>query len=185
METPKSLVSRNVRHLREERKHTVRTLSALLGELGRPILPSGITKIEDGSRRVDVDDLVALAVALGVNPNRLLLPARADEDQVQLTPSTTAPAWDAWSWADGQAPLISGGIPQYDDLSDFLQHARPGGLREAEHHTAVRAARDVAARLILLLRLGPSVANPQDVRRALARLIAEVDDLIGGDDGDG
>ena len=52
---------------------TVRDLSAKLEELGRPILPSGITKIEQGARRVDADDLIAIATALEVSPTRLLL----------------------------------------------------------------------------------------------------------------
>ena len=36
------------------------------------ILPSGLSKIEQGDRRVDVDDLVALADALGTVPGALL-----------------------------------------------------------------------------------------------------------------
>ena len=39
-------------------------------EVGRPILPSGIIKIEKGTRQVD--DLAALALTLGVAPNRLM-----------------------------------------------------------------------------------------------------------------
>src|SRR3954454_23683106 len=47
---------------------------------GRPILASGLGKIESGERRVDVDDLVALAVALDVSPVRLLLPRPTSEE---------------------------------------------------------------------------------------------------------
>jgi transcriptional regulator with XRE-family HTH domain len=43
-----------------------------LTRVGRPILPSGLSKIESGDRRVDVDDLVGIAAALGVMPDRLL-----------------------------------------------------------------------------------------------------------------
>lgn len=42
-------------------------------ELGRPILPSGLSKIEQGDRRVDVDDLVALATRTGINGADLLV----------------------------------------------------------------------------------------------------------------
>jgi hypothetical protein len=54
---------------------------------GRPILPSGLSKIEQGQRAVDVDDLVALAIALQVNPNALLLPAGIPEltDNIAMT----------------------------------------------------------------------------------------------------
>jgi hypothetical protein len=47
-------------------------LSSYLEALGRPILPSGISKIEQSTRRVDVDDLVAFADALGTVPSALL-----------------------------------------------------------------------------------------------------------------
>jgi transcriptional regulator with XRE-family HTH domain len=111
---------------------TVRELSARLTKLGRPILPSGITKIEQGTRRVDVDDLVALAVALKVTPTRLLLgppptdgphdPAHEEawewadwEDSqgrkrqpiplIRLAPELALEPWDAWPWALGEVPL--------------------------------------------------------------------------------
>jgi hypothetical protein len=43
-----------------------------LTRVGCPILPSGLSKIESGDRRVDVDDLVGIAAALSVMPDRLL-----------------------------------------------------------------------------------------------------------------
>ncbi|MEU4578952.1 helix-turn-helix transcriptional regulator [Nonomuraea sp. NPDC023979] len=97
-------VARNVAELRAARGLTLREMSAKMGELGRPTLPSGIMKIEDGTRRVDVDDLVALALALDVSPNRLLLPESAGTDQgVDLTPEVTIPTEDAaWRWAVGE-----------------------------------------------------------------------------------
>jgi transcriptional regulator with XRE-family HTH domain len=56
-----------------ERKHlSLQDLSERLTKVGRPILPSGISKIEQGDRRVDVDDLVALADALGTVPGAIL-----------------------------------------------------------------------------------------------------------------
>src|SRR4051794_18703182 len=98
-------VAENVKMLREyARRLSVRDLSARLGELGRPLLPSGITKIEHGERRVDADDLVALALALGVTPNRLLLDGTgAPEEQFALTPrGDLSPSADAWAWACGE-----------------------------------------------------------------------------------
>jgi transcriptional regulator with XRE-family HTH domain len=46
---------------------------------GRPMSTSVLGKVEAGARRVDVDDLVAIAEALEVAPSRLL-PGGADED---------------------------------------------------------------------------------------------------------
>jgi transcriptional regulator with XRE-family HTH domain len=65
-------VAAEIRRRREQRKLSLQTLSDYLEVLGRPILPSGLSKIEAGTRRVDVDDLVALADALGTVPSALL-----------------------------------------------------------------------------------------------------------------
>jgi transcriptional regulator with XRE-family HTH domain len=58
-----------------------------LAALGRPILPSGLSKIEQSTRRVDVDDLVALADALRTVPSRLLhgrdLPSDTQHEEIR------------------------------------------------------------------------------------------------------
>jgi transcriptional regulator with XRE-family HTH domain len=86
------LVRAEIRRRREQRKLSLQTLSDYLEVLGRPILPSGLSKIESGDRRVDVDDLVVLADALGTVPSALLrggLPKKpggyTEEDQENAT----------------------------------------------------------------------------------------------------
>ena len=97
-------VAANLKRLRG--RIPVRELSARLAAIGRPIAPSGITKIEQGTRRVDVDDLTALAIALGVSPNRLLLPETAYEDvEEDLTERVTTDQLNAWRWSTGEGAL--------------------------------------------------------------------------------
>jgi len=67
----------NVRTLREKRRLKYADLSRKLDELGRPIPPLGLRRIEAGERRIDVDDLAALALALEVSPLTVLLPTEA------------------------------------------------------------------------------------------------------------
>src|SRR5689334_8019285 len=67
-------VMKNMKELRQARGLTYKALSDILSELGRDIPTLGLSRIEKGTRRVDADDLVALAIALGVNPSALLLP---------------------------------------------------------------------------------------------------------------
>jgi transcriptional regulator with XRE-family HTH domain len=98
-------VADNLRELRGHARLSVRALSKRLEILGQPIAPSAITKIEKGKRRVDVDELVALALALNVTPNRLLLAGRADEEPIELSPSVAEPAVGAWRWAGGELPF--------------------------------------------------------------------------------
>jgi transcriptional regulator with XRE-family HTH domain len=98
-------VARNLAELREARGLTLRDLHVRLRDVGRPILPSGLHKIERGDRRVDVDDLVALAVALDVTPTRLLMPATATRKQMQLTPKVRGSERTVWAWAAGDEAL--------------------------------------------------------------------------------
>ncbi|MET8766304.1 helix-turn-helix transcriptional regulator [Streptomyces sp. NPDC004658] len=66
---------RRIAQLRELRGMTKKQLSDRVGELGRPIPPLGISRVEAGTRRVDTDDLVALASALQVSVPQLLGPS--------------------------------------------------------------------------------------------------------------
>ncbi|WP_158714359.1 helix-turn-helix domain-containing protein, partial [Kitasatospora aureofaciens] len=78
---------------------TKKDLSERVGALGRSIPPLGISRIEAGTRRIDTDDLVALALALNVSPLTLLLPDAWDEEQVRLTASVRLSTRTAWLWA--------------------------------------------------------------------------------------
>jgi transcriptional regulator with XRE-family HTH domain len=108
-------VAENVRMLRQRRGLGQAELSKRLATLGTPLGVSALSKIENGTRRVTVDDLVALAIALDVSPNRLLLTEDVDpvpaspeirpEYLVALTPSVAVDRYDAWQWAVGSDPL--------------------------------------------------------------------------------
>ena len=79
-------VRANVIRLRAERRMGYTELSEKLKDIGRHILPIGLRRIESGARRVDVDDLVALAQVLKVAPTTLLTPWVAyGTDQVAVT----------------------------------------------------------------------------------------------------
>jgi transcriptional regulator with XRE-family HTH domain len=63
-----------VRDLRKQKRISTTAMAALLVAQGRQISQSGVVRLETGQRRIDVDDLAALAAALGVAPARLLPP---------------------------------------------------------------------------------------------------------------
>ncbi|MCH9732731.1 MAG: helix-turn-helix domain-containing protein [Actinomycetia bacterium] len=73
-------VRANVKRLRRTQGLTLRDLSDRMKRVDRPMGHSTISEIERGARRVDVDDLMALAVALGVWPATLLMPEITDEE---------------------------------------------------------------------------------------------------------
>jgi transcriptional regulator with XRE-family HTH domain len=92
--------------LRLQRKLTTRELADELRREGVAIDDSSITKLEKGDRRITVDDLVALACALDVTVDRLLLPmAYEEDDQILITPARAVPSAEAWDWARGSFPL--------------------------------------------------------------------------------
>lgn len=100
-------VATNVEDLRQARGLKQHQLAGRMQDHGRAVHATVVSKIEQLTRRVDVDDLVTLALALGVTPNRLLLPDAADEASLQLTVDLEVPASDAWQWARGLKPLAS------------------------------------------------------------------------------
>ncbi|MEV0683403.1 Z1 domain-containing protein [Nocardia sp. NPDC050378] len=97
-------LSKRVQDLRQARGLTLGTLARRLGDLGRPIDLSALAKVEKGQRRVDVDDLVALALALDVSPNWLLLPDNASHEQIELAERFRLTSSDAWEWAVRDQP---------------------------------------------------------------------------------
>src|SRR5271163_4837774 len=106
-------VSANVRRLRKAQNLGLRGLSTKLTEVGRPLGHSAVDQIEKGARRVDVDDLMALSVALGVSPVTLLMPA-VDRSDVKVRPQdavnatavpTPVTAEHLWGWLTAKYPL--------------------------------------------------------------------------------
>lgn len=101
-------VANAVRRHRERVGWGYARLSRELTKLGRDIPSLGLSRIEAGERRVDCDDLTALAVAFGVSPISLLMPEAGDEHPdslVQLTGTEKIPGTRAWSWLNGSYPL--------------------------------------------------------------------------------
>lgn len=64
--------ARAIEHMRTERGLTQHQLAARCAALGRPITNTALSRTERAHRRCDVDDLVAIAAALGVSPVVLL-----------------------------------------------------------------------------------------------------------------
>lgn len=91
------VVADNIKRLRGDMQYI--KLATILEKLGRPIPTLGLRKIESYERRVDADDLTALAVALDVSPATLLMPcAENADDEVQITGWHSMDASEAWRW---------------------------------------------------------------------------------------
>ena len=65
---------RNIRRLREKRRWSYREVEERLAQAGRAIPVLELSAIDAGERRVDVDDLVALAAVFDLSVEELLQP---------------------------------------------------------------------------------------------------------------
>lgn len=83
-------IARNLKRLREQQKLSLVEVSQRLADIGRPIPVPGVRRIEKCERRVDIDDLIALAAVLHVPAERLAL----DDDlavEVRVVVNATEP----------------------------------------------------------------------------------------------
>mgnify|MGYP001583050328 CR=1 FL=1 len=115
-----NVLADNIRRIREGRRLTYVDLAALLADAGRPIAVLGLRRIERRERRIDVDDLLALAYVLAVAPVDLLVPAAAaDRDGYSVTHTTLTDAATAREWIGGAGFLTP---PQSAaELSDLVR----------------------------------------------------------------
>ncbi|WP_180685330.1 helix-turn-helix domain-containing protein [Streptomyces gossypiisoli] len=118
-------VAANVRRIREALGWSTYQVSGKLRDVGRPISPSAVAKVERAERRVDVGDLVALAAVFNVNPSALLLPRDDGDTVVQVVPAENhdVVASRAWNWVDGRERLY-GHPDQEQDIESFLEFIR-------------------------------------------------------------
>jgi hypothetical protein len=152
-------VAANIETLLESQNLSYAELSRRLDKLGRPIAPLGLTRIRDHKRRVDVDDLVALALALGVSPTTLLLPASDGSTQAGAAggkvPVTDRggeyPRRQIWSWLIAEAPIDAPASPFQPSRSvvRFRLAAVPDGV----------GAHDFAKHLVDFERLPTNLAE--------------------------
>ncbi|WP_405359782.1 helix-turn-helix domain-containing protein [Kitasatospora sp. NBC_00085] len=183
-------VAANLVRLRAARGLSTGQLSEALAALGRPIPPSGITKIEKHVRRVDADDLVALGLVLNVSPLALLLPQEEVSEWAvaRLADQVEATIRDAWRWASGDStlPPEPGDLPdqeQQEAYERLSQSKRLRYVRSRPAGQAVELLRDRVHRAVEVSQ-STSASRPDEfanrlaaARIALSRLAAELDQM--------
>lgn len=145
-------VARNVRQHRERQGLSTYDLARRLATAGRPIAANALSKIERAERRVDVGDLMVLAVVLNIAPASLLLPPDdSPSTVVELLPGRAPDGGEVrmtaerlWDWADGQQPLFGHPDPEQEiqGVVDFIRFSRPPIRRRVEMMRALEAFRE-------------------------------------------
>ncbi|MFJ5861512.1 helix-turn-helix domain-containing protein [Pseudarthrobacter sp. NPDC092439] len=100
-------VAANIARLREKRGLSQPQLTELLKERGISFARGAVSKIEKGQRKLDPDELVGFALALGTTPNALLFGEDSflPTEELGLTQADNYPAERVWTWADGEFPI--------------------------------------------------------------------------------
>jgi transcriptional regulator with XRE-family HTH domain len=126
-------VAANVKRLRDAQGMNYKQLSETLESRANWSINSvGIRRIEDCERRVTVDDLMALAVALGVSPATLLYPNTEDAiSELEITglpnPENPRVIWE-WLSASMWAYWLPERVGGFTKPSDFFRRAWPQWL---------------------------------------------------------
>jgi transcriptional regulator with XRE-family HTH domain len=102
-------IGRNLRQLRDERGVKLAELSDRMGQLGQPLGITGLSKVENGKRGVDLDELAALARALNVPPLLLIFPL-GKQPTIEVLPGVEQPTWPAARWFTGEEPFRSSAL---------------------------------------------------------------------------
>jgi transcriptional regulator with XRE-family HTH domain len=152
-------------------------------QFGRPMSASVVSKTEKKERRIDVDDLVAFAVALGVTPNRLLLPPSiSDDEEFDLLPGVRVSGLLAWKWVTGDAPMpeelappgMEGMLP--DDYERvFTRENRPHNAPAAYFHNTDHDVRDHPDLVRMIISVVKKARDEGVDLGRLERLVDEVD----------
>ncbi len=172
-------VRMNVRRLRERLGLSQSQLARLTAATSRPLAATAINEIENGARRVDVDDLVALAGALGVNPNALLMPDRVGDDHdVELSGIGTVNSSRAWQWARGYSPIRDNPESLADQNADlaratFRMRIEPRALPPRQAVLADRAKwiKDQTIQLAVDLGNAGSSRDADEITRQMEALV--------------
>ncbi len=113
--------------LQEARKRaplTGREFADLLAEKGYPLGQPTVTKIENGTRGVSLDDAIAISAVLGVSPMNMFTPLD-DRTKVALTPTIVRSAAAVRAWVRGFGPLDKGQAATVRYLTESPIEATP------------------------------------------------------------
>lgn len=165
----------NIARIRKLRGMTVRDLSAKLDEHGLRLSASGVSEVENASRKVSVEELLVFAIALNTSVIDLLLPEI--HEQMEIAKGTpTINQLSLAQWLEGRLTW-----PPDASREDFANAARRG--RQAALMANESPALKAVSRLSSMILMGKMLDFPPDhmvqvLRESLAEVDREVNDLI-------
>jgi transcriptional regulator with XRE-family HTH domain len=98
---PGEVLGRQVRRWRNERNLSAQGLANRLTDIGSDLDRRAVSKIENGSRGVSLEEWLHLAHALAVPPPLLFLDLQSGE-KLQVAPNLALHPWIVWEWIVGE-----------------------------------------------------------------------------------
>jgi transcriptional regulator with XRE-family HTH domain len=172
-------VAANLRSARQAIGLDLRTFADRVKDTGRAMSPSALSKIENGDRRVDVDDLTVFAYILQTTPAALLTPTEGASPPAGV-PTGQFNHEEIQVWVRGQAKLTTEDLARYwkdeyfnavsqvryyEDLMLQYRDGREGNTMHRstyEQRLAAAGGRRDEARLRLLALDPDAVPAPRD-----------------------
>lgn len=146
--SPEQAVAQELRAWRNRRDLTAQQLSDRVAELGGSMSRQAISKVENGGRKVTLDELAVLARALAIPPMLLVIPLGKVSEMELYPGSGPVDAWDALKWWTGEVPFDHHRVPavleffrDHDELVDNLRLNREAAKGSAA--TSAERLRDL------------------------------------------
>lgn len=106
-ENVRDTLAANIKRIRKLRDMNGRDFIAQLQDRGVKLLPSGLTALEKGERRLSVEELLAIAIVLNTSVIDLLIPPSGASLEVAEGVDPLPPAWlETWLRGDTPWPAI-------------------------------------------------------------------------------
>lgn len=173
----------NVARIRHTREMTVRDLAAKLVPLGLKLSPSGVSEIENAGRKVSVDELLVIAIALNASIIDLLLPDINERLKIAegIEPITQLSLAE---WLGGRLVWPPGA--SREDFTSAARGSRKAAL-QANEAPSVKAVARLASMMHFSEMFGMPPGNAAkvlrdalaDVDREVGAVIADYDELVG------
>lgn len=179
-------LAKNIKRIRKLRDMSGREFIAGLQGVGIKLLPSGLTAMEKGERRLTVEELLAVAVVLNTSVVDLLMPADGAALVVAEGVDPLEPLW-AELWLQGETPWPPEpwGETMASQLEAFLasasQHRRTMHRRDLRPELQAIAALRERVRQAIVSQEDPSIPQqmpPIGMVASLKHDLEEVDAYV-------
>ena len=157
--TVRRVLGDNIKRIRQVRDMTVRDLAARLKPLGLSLAPSGVSEVENATRKVAADELLVFAIALNTSIIDLLMPP--DGESLTVADNIEMGTDDLYWWLRGDQPW-----PTDAPLDEFAKAAH------GHHKRMLWLNNDPVVRDVVVLQGAVSLAQSGQSWRVFAGTLA-------------